>query len=191
VEAIQGVLHMMAATILTHRTKRDRLRAEEAGELRRLVIEHPGLPEHARSQIVAAIDRETASETRWTFVMLSASQNRAVVSWLLENSSRPHKAVELWALCFEHLRRDTGEIALTREELAAEIGVTPDHISGLMRELERVGAISRRHERVPGLRGRGRVVYFMNPRVGTHLSGAARDRAQAEAPPLRLVEPAE
>jgi hypothetical protein len=29
----------------------------------------------------------------------------------------------------------------------------------------------------------------MNPLVGTHLPGAARDRAQAEAPPLRLVDP--
>ena len=45
-------------------------------------------------------------------------QNRAVLSWLREHSSRPRKAVELWALLFEHLRRDTGEITLTRDELA-------------------------------------------------------------------------
>ena len=40
--------------------------------------------------------------------------------------------------------------------------------------------------------GRG-VRYFVNPLLGTHLAGAVRDRAQAEAPPLRLrlVEPAE
>ena len=31
---------------------------------------------------------------------------------------------------------------------------------------------------------------LVNPRLGTHLAGAARDRAQGEAPPLRLVEPA-
>jgi hypothetical protein len=30
----------------------------------------------------------------------------------------------------------------------------------------------------------------MNPNVGTHLTGAVRDKAQAEAPKLRLVEPA-
>jgi CRP-like cAMP-binding protein len=180
----------MAATILRHRTARDRLRAPEAEELRRLVTEHPGLPERARSEIVAAIDRETASEAGWTFVMLSPSQNRAVVSWLLEHSRRPRKAVELWVLLFEHLRRDTGEIALTRDELATAIGVAAEDVSRLMGELESVGAISRRHEKVRGLRGRGRVIYFMNPRVGTHLAGAARDRAQSEAPLLRLVEPA-
>jgi hypothetical protein len=43
---------------------------------------------------------------------------------------------------------------------------------------------------VPGQRGPGRAVYFMNPNVATNLSGAARDRAQAETPKLRLVEPA-
>jgi len=178
----------MAATIVGHRTRRDRLRAVDAADLRRLVSSYPRLPERARSEIVAAIDRETASEAGWTFVMLSPSQNRVVVSWLHRHSSRPHKAAELWALLFEHLRRDTGEIMLTREEMAAEIGATADHVSEIMAELEGIGAIARRREKVPGVRGRGRVVYFMNPRVGTHLAGAARDRAQAEASPLRLVE---
>src|SRR6476620_3173396 len=98
----------MAASILRHRTARDRLRAEEGAELRRLVAERHGLPERARTEIIAAIDRETASEARWTFVMLSPAQNHAVLSWLLEHSRRPRKAVELWALLFVHLRRDTG-----------------------------------------------------------------------------------
>jgi len=180
----------MAATIVRHRTRGDRLRAEQAEELRRLVVAFPALPGHAKAALVAAIDREAASEARWTFVMLSPTQNRIVVSWLLEHSSRPRKAVELWILLFEHLHRDTGEIALTREELATEIGETADNVSRLMTELEGIGAVSRRRERVPGLRGRGRVVYFMNPNVATNLAGAARDKAQREAGLLRLVEPA-
>ena len=180
----------MAATILRHRTARDRLRGEEAEDLRRLVAERPGLPERARSEIIAAIDRETASDARWTFVMLSPSQNRAVLDWLLEHSSRPRHAVRLWALLFEHLRRDTGEIALTRDELAETIGVAPDHISRLMHELASIGAVTVHREKVAGMQGRGRAVYFMNPNVATNLAGAARDRAQADAPALRLVEPA-
>jgi CRP-like cAMP-binding protein len=178
----------MAATILRHRTPRDRLRGEEAEDLRRLIAERSGLPERARSEIVAAIDRETASEAGWTFVMLSPSQNRAVLDWLLEHSSRPRHAVKLWALLFEHLRRDTGEIALTRDELAEAIGVTPENLSRLMHELASIGAIIVHREKVPGMRGRGRAVYLMNPNVGTHLAGAARDKAQAEAPRLQLVE---
>ena len=63
-----------------------------------------------------------------------------------------------------------------------------EDISRLMGELERIGAISRRREKVAGMRGRGRAVYFMNPSVGTHLAGAARDKAQAEAPRLQLVD---
>src|SRR4051794_22338535 len=182
----------MAASILRHRTARDRLRAEEGAELRRLVAERHGLPERARSEIIAAIDRETASEARWTFVMLSPAQNHAVLSWLLEHSSRPRKAVELWALLFMHLRRDTGEIALTRDELAEAIGVTPENLSRLMHELASIGAVIVHREKVAGMRGRGRAVYLMNPNVATSLGGAARDKAQGEAPPLklRLGEPA-
>ena len=59
-----------------------------------------------------------------------------------------------------------------------------------MGELAKVGAVITRRERVAGMRGPGRAMYLMNPRVGTHLAGAARDKAQAEAPALQLAEPA-
>src|SRR3954453_5165579 len=177
----------MAASILRHRTARDRLRAAEAEELRRLVAERPGLPERARSEIIAAIDRETAREAGWPFVMLSPEQNRAVMRWLHRHSSRPRTALLLWGELFTELRRDTGEIMLTREELAERIGTSPSEVSRLMHELARIGAIIVHREKVTGMRGRGRAVYFMNPTVATNLAGAARDRAQCEAVPLRLV----
>ena len=56
-----------------------------------------------------------------------------------------------------------------------------------MHELAGIGAIIVHREKVAGMRGPGRAVYLMNPNVGTHLAGAARDKAQAEARPLRLV----
>ena len=180
----------MAATLRRLRTKADRLRAEQADALRQLVLEYPGLPERPRGEIVAAIDRQAAAENGWTFVMLSPSQNKAVQRWLVENSKRPQKAMILWAELFDHLRRDTGEIMLTRDELAeAHRRSHPTSVSEIMRELASIGAIITRRERVAGMRGPGRAVYFMNPNVATNLSGAARDRAQAEAPKLRLVEP--
>src|SRR5215212_3747288 len=98
----------MAARIFRLRTKPERLRGEKAAELRQLVIEYPGLPERARSEIVATIDRQTASETGWTFVMLSPEQNAAVVRWLRQNSERPVVALALWGELFTALRRDTG-----------------------------------------------------------------------------------
>src|SRR3954452_11750643 len=182
---------MAAAVIARLRTKADRLRADNAAQLRQLVLEHPGLPDRVRGEIVGTIDRQTASEGRWTFVMLSPEQNATVMRWLRQHSRRPVLALALWGELFTALRHDTGEIALTRDELAERVGTRPDHVSEIMHELVGIGAIIVRRESVAGMRGPGRVVYFMYPNVGTHLAGAARDRAQAEAPRLRLVEPAE
>src|SRR6186997_3386650 len=104
----------MAATLRRLRTRADRLRAEQATELRQLVLDYPALPERARREIVVAIDRQTAAANGWTFVMLSPSQNKAVQRWLVENSERPQKATILWAELFDHLCHDTGAISLTR-----------------------------------------------------------------------------
>jgi hypothetical protein len=180
----------MAATLRRLRTKADRLLAEQADALRQLVLEYHDMPERLRGELVATIDRQTAAENGWTFVMLSPSQNKAVTRWLLEHSRRPQKATMLWVELFDHLRRDTGEIMLSRDQLAELIEDHPNTVSEIMRELASIGAIITRRERVAGMRGPGRAVYFMNPNVATNLSGAARDRAQVEAPKLRLVEPA-
>ena len=96
--------------------------------------------------------------------------------------------MKLWALCFKHLRTDTGEILLTREEIAEKLGQEPKRVSELMTELESFGAIIRKRMRVGGMKGPGMVHYFMNPRVATHLSGQERDKAQSDAPLLRLME---
>src|SRR3954465_13914010 len=179
----------MAARIVRLRTKADRLRSDTAAQLRQLVLEYPGLPERARGEIVGTIDRQTASEGRWTFVMLSPEQNATVMRWLRQHSRRPVLALALWGELFTALRHDTGEIMLTRDELAERVGTRPNEVSNLMHELASIGAIIVHREKVAGMRGRGRAVYFMNPNVATNLGGAARDRAQAEAPALRLVEP--
>lgn len=178
----------MPARIVRLRTKADRLRADTAAELRQLIIGFPALPDRARSEIVAAIDRQTASAAGWTFVMLSPDQNAAVMRWVRQNSRRPMLALAVWGELFTALRHDTGEVTMTRDELAERVGAAPGDVSRVMGELAEIGAIFVRRERVAGMRGPGRAVYFMNPNVATHLAGAARDRAQAEVPALRLVE---
>jgi hypothetical protein len=177
----------MAAKIVRLRTKSDRLRTEIAAELRQLVLEYPALPERARGEIVAAIDRQTASEAGWTFVMLGPEQNASVVRWLRQHSRYPTLAPAVWAELFTALRRDTGEIVLTRDEIAVRVGAAPDHVSRIMGELARIGAIGVERQRVAGMRGPGRAVYFMNPTVATNLTGGARDRAQKAARPLEVV----
>jgi DNA-binding transcriptional ArsR family regulator len=104
-----------------------------------------------------------------------------VVAYLDRHSRRPRKAVQLWARLFAVLPPDSNEVLASRDELAAMVGIEPRTVSEIMAELEAVGAVYRRRE------GRG-VRYFVNPRLGTHLTGATRDRAQAEAPRLQLVE---
>ena len=90
------------------------------------------------------------------------------------------QAVALWNELLGVLDGHTGEVLATRAELAELVGCEPRDISRLMGELERLGAIIRKRD--------GRAVkYFLSPLVGTTLSGAARDKAQASAPPLRLV----
>jgi hypothetical protein len=178
----------MAAQLIKLRTKRDRLKADQAAALRQLVLDFPDLPTRAVGELIATIDRQTASKSGWTFVMLSPEQNAAVVQWLADNSERPIVAMRLWSVLFNNLRTDTGEIVQTRDELADAMSVRPQEISQIMGELERVGAISRVRERVAGMRGPGLVRYFMNPRVATNLTGAARDQAQADAPLLALIE---
>jgi hypothetical protein len=177
----------MAAHLARLRTKADRLRSGTAAQLRQLVLEHPGLPERARGEIVATIDRETASEAGWTFVMLSPEQNAAVMRWLRHHSSLPMLALAVWGELFTALRRDTGEVMLTRDELAERVGTHPNNVSTVMHELASIGAVIIHRERVAGMRGRGRAVYLMNPNVATNLAGAARDKAQGAAGPLRVV----
>lgn len=178
----------MPAQLVKLRTKADRLKGDQAEQLRQLVLDFPDLPQRAVSELIATIDRQTASRSGWTFVMLSPEQNAAVVDWLAQNSSRPIVALRLWAALFSNLRTDTGEIVQTREELAALVKDTPDNVSRIMGELASIGAVSRRREKVAGMRGPGLVRYFMNPRVATNLTGGARDQAQAEAPLLTLMQ---
>jgi len=178
-------MHM--ATLHQLRTRQDRFREDQAATLRQAVLDFPGLPPRAVGEVVATIDRETATKNGWTFTMLGPLQNLAVVDWIFANSDSPGKAARLWALCFTALRIDTQEIMLTRDEFADRVGIEPREVSRIMGELETCGAIIRRREKVPGIRGRGAARYFMNPLVATHLPGAARDAAQAAAPPLLTI----
>jgi DNA-binding transcriptional ArsR family regulator len=131
--------------------------------------------------VVAFVERKLAAGRGWTFIMVEPRLYADVVEHLTKHSRRPQKAVVLFTRLFSYLPPDGNEVLCSREELARMVGVTPKHVSEIMGELEAVGAVYRRRE------GRG-VRYFVNPRLGTHLAGAARDRAQGEAPPLRLVE---
>jgi hypothetical protein len=180
----------MSAQIHRLRSKPERLKIEQAQALHEYLLAYPGLhalPGRALGRVIAALDQVTVSENGWSFVMLSPAQNNSIVGWLAEHSKRPMQAMRLWAKCFTVLRSDTGEIMLTRVELADFLHMHENNVSEIMNELAGIGAIITVREKVAGLRGPGMVKYFMNPTIGTNLGGVARDKAQAAAPALRLV----
>ena len=167
-------------------TRPDRLKTERAAELKQMLLEFE-MPDQARDALLYTIDRQTKSDRKDAFVMLSPAQNIAVVNHLLENSKRPLVAVKLWALCFDHLYPNTGQIMLTREELAEKIGDTPKHVSEIMGELVTFGAIFAKRVKVGGMRGPGMVQYSMNPHVAEY--GNRRSAEELAQIPLPGFEP--
>ena len=182
----------MTASVTILQTKPKRLHREKAAALRASLKEWEaqaeGLPSGILDVVYRDLDKQTSSHGKWTFVMISPEQNDIVVNYLKNNSQQPLVAMTLWSLCFRYLYCDTGEIRLSRDEIAKHLKINAKHVSSIMSELEDCGAISRCYEKRDGAKGRGFVRYFMNPLVGTHLPGAARDKAQEKAPKLRLVK---
>jgi len=115
------------------------------------------------------------------FIMMFSEQNTLVVRWLTTNSKRPLKAVELWSVLFEYVNYETGQIMLSRQELANNLNISSRHITNIMSELESIKAIIKEKE------GRG-VTYYLNPNVGTHLPQPHRKLAQAQAPTLTVID---
>lgn len=81
-----------------------------------------------------------------------------------------------------HLDPTTNEILLSREELAAEFGFTPNDVTQIMAKLNKMGVIDRRHTHRS-------VRYFLNTNVATRMPKRARAKAQKRdgAPQLALV----
>jgi hypothetical protein len=169
--------------------RRDLIRPDQAATLCQLLLPFTDEMGDTIHELIYHIDRRTQVTTKWTFVMLSPSQNATIVNFLIEHSKRPMQAVRLWALCFEHLNNETGEIMLRREEIAEQLAIPGTAVSEIMSELKSRNAIITRRSQVRGMRGQGIVRYFMNPTVATHLPGKARQLAQDAAPAVTRPEP--
>jgi len=169
----------MAARIISITVRSARLRRDRTFRLRHSAEElRDEAPELAR-ELLHVIDRHTASEDGWRFVLFGPRQNREVVRWIDAHAKRPRLSQLLWAELFCNFHPMTGEVLLNRTQMAAAIGTHPQQVSAALSELLHFGALIRRQE------GRD-VRWFMNPNVATSLTGAARDDAQRGAP--RLVQ---
>jgi hypothetical protein len=159
--------------------ERAKRRVQDASQMLRLA-KRLGLAGEALAVVQRGAESAKVDPQGWIFVMISPSQNAAVVEWLSQHSRRPQVAVRLWAQLLGHLRSDTGEITQTRAQLADRLGIEPRNLSAMMTELETIRAIRREKE------GR-RVRYYLNPTIATHLPGPARQAAQASAGPLLML----
>lgn len=134
---------------------------------------------------IVELDRQVASSEREVFVMVYPEFSM-VSEWLAENSARPLVALRLWALILGYVDRETGDIALSRDEIAEALKVPADDVSRVMSELVECCAVSRRRVRVAGMRGAGIARYALNPLVGTKLPSELRKQARASADVLKL-----
>ena len=159
-------------------TRQQRAAEDLERKLRRVM--HPSDAARVAAHYAALVS-DPADKTE-AFVMLTPTQNAAVIRWLRAHSKRPIAAIVLWGELYTVLHPSTGEIMLSRANLADRLDIEPDNVSRIMTELASINAVIRRKE------GR-RVVYFMNPAVATHIPGPeARREAREKAGPLRLVE---
>ncbi|MGD7071100.1 hypothetical protein [Acetobacter sp. AAB5] len=162
------------------KTKKDRLQEDQADLLKQALLpfsDGDGAMRDAVGRLYVQINRLTTPDPGTTepFVMIRPAQNAAVVDWLEANSKRPMKAMRVWALLFDHLMPHTGQIMLTREEIAEKVGIGADNVSRIMNELVRFGAIFIEREKIAGMRGPGFVRYFMNKHVAEVGSRATQE----------------
>lgn len=149
----------------------------------RAILADPASSSAARELAEAHIEQvssKSRSQAVWRFLMLGEDQIEYVFNWMADHSKRLRLWNRVWAQIPKHVDLKSGQLKLTREELAAKTGASVRDVSSVMSELEECGVIIRRRDRVPGLRGPGVVRYHLNSNVGTHLAGKARDAAQAK-----------
>jgi hypothetical protein len=154
------------------------------------------LPELPRELMLNALYRCTRNpdESLWPggYSMLSRTQTAVIWDAIrkLTPDKRPNHVRHAFDLALLNLRQDTGEIMLTRDQLAAEIGCSAANVSRIMGTLENMGVVTRKRRKVDGMQGRGMAVYFLNPHVAWNGSLEIRQReATHHTPPLlRLME---
>jgi hypothetical protein len=124
-----------------------------------------------REALLNALSRITqpADNPIWPggYVMLSKMQIAVIWDAIrkLPRKSRPAQVRHAFDLVLLNLRTDTGEVTLTRDEMAEAMGTSADHVSEVMGTLKRMGVVYCQRRPVPGMKGPGAVAYMVNANV--------------------------
>lgn len=190
------------AQIVRLTTRQQRSGQEEAAQVaEQLSLLSEELLKHLSGEARIAISRAThalqkaarpdTTEGLWPggFTMLSRMQTAAIWDAIraLPSDDRPNQVRHAFDLVLLNLRQDTGEVLLTRDQLAEEIDCAPRSISTIMGTLEKMGVIRRERRKIEGVRGPGMAVYFINPHVAWNGSLDVRKAQAAKTrPPMQL-----
>ena len=186
------------ARVVRLETKRELVQRDTAAQIEAQLSLYPAdaLPAQARASVLNALHRVTRPDDKWSiwpggFTMISRTQTAAIWDGIraLPSEARPGQVRHAFDLVLLNLNQDTGEVMLTRDQIAEKIGCAPGHVSRVMGTLEQMGVIHRERRRVEGVQGRGVAVYVINPHVAWNGSLEARKREAAKAaqPSLHLV----
>lgn len=115
---------------------------------------------------------------RWSFVMLNPEQMRFVIR-ATKAAKRPDRTLRVWDVALTYMKRNTGEITASYQQLAEDASTTVEEVSRAMNELTRIGALLRERQG-------NRITYFVNPSVGWNGGEGARREAARNAPKLQV-----
>jgi CRP-like cAMP-binding protein len=181
----------MKANVYRLLPNRERIKRQEAAEISAMIAD-TSLPRHlkerVRHELYRAVEPDSTRSPFGVYVMLSVQQIGAIWDALraLPAKDRPQEVRHAFDICVLNLRQDTGEVMLTRDEIAERMKITPYNVSRAMGVMERLGIIIKGdRRRVEGLRGRGIVPYFVNPHAAWngHLE-LQKIEARRQTPPL-------
>lgn len=159
-------------------SKAMRLTKRKAEDARQAIL-NLGLPKQAETDILITIQRyETGGQPeQWNFNMISPAQCLLVWDAIDANDPKPRTTRRVFDRVITHLETNTGIVTLTRDEIAERVGVAPYEVSKAMGRLEKLGAVIRERVKIPGMKGRGKAQYRINPYVGWN--GSLENRAEA------------
>lgn len=189
----------MVARVVRLVTHPERLLAEEGLAVRRAIQALPDdvLPGYKRVLALQSIDRATQrapSEKEWPggYSMISLVQIGRVWDAIRELPARdrPSDVRRAFDLVLLNLVPHEGRVDLTREQFAEKMGCAPGEASKALGVLVRLGVLFREVMRVPGVRGPGVAVFFINPNVAWNgdLSVRKSEAAKRPGPLLKLME---
>jgi hypothetical protein len=107
------------------------------------LIDAPDLPPQVLRTILAAIG--DGRKDHW-FVQLRPRKFREAVRAIRQHCERPWVALDLLAVCMDHLDFRSQQVRLSRHQLAEAVGVNPARITEIMAELDHLGLVRRAKE---------------------------------------------